>query len=192
MSSSENKENIFTQGTDKAIISSDIFAPKASFKELVLDKSKSPSSNNSLLSAGQTQYTPSKQVSFVLNKDEGSEYDADKNDESNPKALETIPASNGEATRIEFDDDGYWTSPSISELKKKSLSELRSVDNFIVGRKHYGQIKFLEPVDLSSFVNLDDITGNLIIFGSKSCIVYPDDNKPQEGEGFEPSSKDNS
>lgn len=72
----------------------------------------------------------------------------------------------------------------MSELKKKSLSELRKIEHFKVGRKHYGEIEFLEPVDLSSFVNLDDIAGTLIVFASQSCVVYPDDNAPKPGEGL--------
>ena len=84
----------------------------------------------------------------------------------------------------EVDEDGYWMTPPLSELKKKSLSELRNIPNFKIGRNHYGLIEFLEPVDLSSLINLDDICGKIVIFASKSCVVYPDDNRPKPGEGL--------
>ena len=60
---------------------------------------------------------------------------------------------------------------------------MRSVENFTVGRKYYGQIRFTKPVDLTSF-NLDEICGNVIVFGSKNIIVYPNDDAPKEGEGL--------
>ncbi|KAM9898004.1 hypothetical protein OXX79_006546, partial [Metschnikowia pulcherrima] len=87
------------------------------------------------------------------------------------------------SAREQVDDDGYWTYPPLSELKKKPLAELRSVENFKVGRKYYGVLEFTEPVDLSAF-NLDDICGNIVTFGSKSVVLYPDDDQPKVGEGL--------
>lgn len=124
-----------------------------------------------------------KKVSFILDKRRPSEADAvEKAVVTTPIAYDT--AASDDDARI-YDEDGYWSSPSLRTLKQMNSSELRSVANFTVGRKHYGQITFKEPVDLTSFANLDDIAGNLITFMSKLCLVYPDETlKPKRGEGL--------
>lgn len=155
-------ETVFTPDVEQAILKSDIFAPRSDFRKLVVQGSSEP--NTGLLTYD-SKDSP-KKVSLS----------ADKTESPQKPALEY----NAEK---EVDDEGYWTLPPLSELKKKPLGELRKIDNFTVGRKHYGEIKFLKPVDLSGF-NLDDICGNIIVFGARNVIVYPDDDQPQRGEGF--------
>lgn len=156
-------ESIFSSDVDKAIMASDIFAPKTDFRKLVVNGSKS---STGLLAYTEEANKPL-QVSFTVDKIETS-----------------VPLVEYDASPVEeADDDGYWTSPPLSELKKKSLSQLRSIENFTVGRKFYGVVKFTKPVDLSAF-NLDDICGNVVVFGSKNVILYPEDDKPQVGEGL--------
>ena len=64
-------DDLFSAATDQAIISSDIFRPKESFKSLVLDKSKASNALLTELSSG-----PTKQVTFVLDKSESKELSA--------------------------------------------------------------------------------------------------------------------
>ncbi|KAJ8101543.1 nuclear protein 96-domain-containing protein [Lipomyces tetrasporus] len=83
------------------------------------------------------------------------------------------------------ENDGYWSSPSASVLRKMSLKELESVANYKVGRKGYGEVSFNRPVDLSAFAHPEQIPGQLILFGPKTCTVYPDDSiKPEQGKGL--------
>lgn len=44
--------------------------------------------------------------------------------------------------------DEYYTVPSISELSARTMTELQRVENFTVGRKGYGEISWVEPVDV--------------------------------------------
>ncbi|OMJ14213.1 Nucleoporin [Smittium culicis] len=79
----------------------------------------------------------------------------------------------------------YWTSPSIEELRNLSPSKLKSVNEFMCGRHGYGQIRFDEPVDLTSVGAIASIPGQIILFANKVCTVYPDDNtKPPRGSGL--------
>lgn len=179
-------DDLFSAATDQAIISSDIFRPKESFKSLVLDKSKASNALLTELSSG-----PTKQVTFVLDKSESKELSAstpeplDKDEKSKLELQgEQQKQQQGQDQDSDVDSEGYWMSPSLQELKKKSLLELKSIPKFKIGRKHYGELEFLEPVDLTSIVNLDDIAGNLVTFSNKTCVVYPDDNKPKPGEGL--------
>jgi nuclear pore complex protein Nup98-Nup96 len=67
----------------------------------------------------------------------------------------------------------YWSSPTVSELKKMSKQELRSVSNFIVGRHNIGEIHFNQgqPVDLSE-VDLDKLFGDIVQLNPRNATVY--------------------
>lgn len=81
----------------------------------------------------------------------------------------------------------YWTVPAIQDLQLLSRRDLKSVPNFLVGRKGFGQIQFQEDVDLTGIPNLeDDLCGEVIVFKQSLCSVYPDDplDKPPVGEGL--------
>ncbi|OLY85664.1 Nucleoporin [Smittium mucronatum] len=79
----------------------------------------------------------------------------------------------------------YWTSPTIEELRKLSPLKLKSVNEFMCGRYGYGQIRFDEPVDLTSVGAMASIPGQIILFANKVCTVYPDENtKPPRGSGL--------
>lgn len=148
---------------DNAILGTDIFAPKEDYKRLLIKEAQEP---KALITNSPTAAAP-KQVTFNVERSEP---------EKEPLSVKHVP-------ELEVDDDGYWTSPPLSELKKTPMAELRAVKDFTVGRKFYGKITFQKPVDLSSF-NLDDICGNIVVFGSKNVVVYPDDDQPKIGEGL--------
>ena len=70
-----------------------------------------------------------------------------------------------------------------------SNSELSSFKGLTVGRVGYGEIQFLEPVDLTSLPRLSALLGKVVQIDNKECTVYPDsiegdDVKPQPGEGL--------
>lgn len=92
---------------------------------------------------------------------------------------------------------GYWCSPSVHKLAGLSLSELSSVKDFIVGRKGYGQIAYLAPVDLVALAQLNPkhsvelnlsnsfLNEQVVIFDHKKVNVYPDEiQKPPLGQGI--------
>lgn len=181
----KTQNGLFGVDTDVAISSSSIFRPQTSVRKLIVDKVQEAGKKlPALIQVAAGEREPPKQVSMVL--DSGRKDEEEINGTSSPKLIESevVNGSQPGSEQDEIDENGYWTSPSILELKRKPLASLRSIEHFKVGRKNYGHIEFLQPVDLSLIVNLDDIAGNLIIFDSKSCVVYPDDDKPKEGEGF--------
>lgn len=69
----------------------------------------------------------------------------------------------------------YYTVPTLSELREWSHAELRSVESFVVGRKGFGAVEFIEPVDLTTVGELNNIPGGLVQLRRKECFVYPDE-----------------
>jgi nuclear pore complex protein Nup98-Nup96 len=58
---------------------------------------------------------------------------------------------------------------------------LKQVQNLVVGRKGYGEVRYEQPVDLSNVV-LEDIMGNIVVIEDKTVVVYPDqESKPAKG-----------
>ncbi|CEJ03023.1 hypothetical protein RMCBS344292_17014 [Rhizopus microsporus] len=81
------------------------------------------------------------------------------------------PASTSSALAIK---NGYYVSPTLDTLKGMSKESLKSVQNLVVGRTGFGEIRFEKPVDLSQ-VDLDDFLGNLIVIDDRRVVVYPDE-----------------
>jgi nuclear pore complex protein Nup98-Nup96 len=51
----------------------------------------------------------------------------------------------------------------------------------------YGEIHFLDPVDLTGLSKLDELRGQVVRFDDKECTVYPDSDdadKPAPGTGL--------
>uniref|UniRef100_V5EXZ9 Peptidase S59 domain-containing protein n=1 Tax=Kalmanozyma brasiliensis (strain GHG001) TaxID=1365824 RepID=V5EXZ9_KALBG len=69
----------------------------------------------------------------------------------------------------------YYTEPSLAALRTANYNELAAVHNFIVGRKGVGQIEFLDPVDLTSIGDLNDIVGGIVQIRLKEVVVYPEE-----------------
>lgn len=90
----------------------------------------------------------------------------------------------------------YYVQPPLSELREWSHTELRSVEGFSVGRKGYGSVEFVEPVDLTSVGQLGNVPGGIVQLRTKECFVYPDEDDcfdPETGRerdgvqpGFDP------
>ena len=62
-----------------------------------------------------------------------------------------------------------------------------SFSGLVVGRVGYGQITFLEPVDLTGLPRLSSLLGEIVRFDDKECSVYPDADeaeKPPPGAGL--------
>ena len=96
----------------------------------------------------------------------------------------TTSLTSSQTYDLTSEEDGtYWTIPSMSTIL--SLRDVRSIPNFVVGRKGYGQVRFLHPVDLSQVRSIPDIPGTIVVFDLKICTVYPDEGmKPPVGKGL--------
>ncbi|CAN1299460.1 Nuclear pore complex protein NUP98A [Linum perenne] len=78
----------------------------------------------------------------------------------------------------------YYTEPRIQELAAKERAEpgyCRRVKDFVVGRRGFGSIKFLDETDVRR-LDLD----SLVHFNTREVIVYMDDHqqKPPVGQGL--------
>ncbi|KAI8356144.1 nucleoporin autopeptidase-domain-containing protein [Choanephora cucurbitarum] len=79
---------------------------------------------------------------------------------------------------------GYYISPSLETLASMPKEGLKQIQNLVVGRKGFGEIRFEQSVDLSE-IDLEDIMGQLIVIEDKAAVVYPDqDKKPPKGTGL--------
>ncbi|EIW69491.1 hypothetical protein TREMEDRAFT_62352 [Tremella mesenterica DSM 1558] len=79
----------------------------------------------------------------------------------------------------------YWCKPTLAKLKQMSQRDLSSILKFSAGRRGYGEVTFLEPVDLTG-LPLDDFLGTVIKFRDMELAVYPDNyaDKPPRGKGL--------
>lgn len=92
--------------------------------------------------------------------------------------------TSGPATLEEGD---YWVKPDLETLKKAGYDELSSFNGLVVGRVGYGEIHFLEPVDLTGLAKLGALLGEVVRFDDKECSVYSDSeevDKPPPGSGL--------
>ncbi|WWC85271.1 uncharacterized protein L201_000133 [Kwoniella dendrophila CBS 6074] len=79
----------------------------------------------------------------------------------------------------------YWCKPKMEKLRQLSKQELSELPNFTAGRRGFGEVTFLEPVDLT-LAPLDDLLGTIIVFDQSELSVYPDDYpaKAPQGQGL--------
>lgn len=79
----------------------------------------------------------------------------------------------------------YWCKPRMEKLKQMGENYLSKISNFTVGRSGYGEVTFLEPVDVTGF-DLNDLFGKVVVFTEMELAVYPDDweDKPPQGQGL--------
>jgi nuclear pore complex protein Nup98-Nup96 len=81
----------------------------------------------------------------------------------------------------------YWSKPDLHTLKNLGYDALVSFEGLVVGRVGYGEIHFLQPVDLTGVPKLDALLSQVIRFDDKECSVYPDSDeaeKPDVGSGL--------
>ncbi|KAF9534570.1 hypothetical protein CPB83DRAFT_842534 [Crepidotus variabilis] len=98
----------------------------------------------------------------------------------------------GEKNESELEDGDYYVKPDLLTLKKAGYDDLSAFPDLVVGRKGYGEIHFLEPVDLTGLPKLGALLGEVIRFDLKECSVYPDSeesDKPPPGSGLNVSAR---
>jgi nuclear pore complex protein Nup98-Nup96 len=78
----------------------------------------------------------------------------------------------------------YWMEPSKEEIQNMNRVQRQKVQNFTVGRKNSGWVKFKVPVDLTN-IDLDNLYDNIVVLEIRSCTVYPNPaKKPAVGKGL--------
>jgi nuclear pore complex protein Nup98-Nup96 len=81
----------------------------------------------------------------------------------------------------------YWVKPALPTLVNLGYEDLVAFKDLVVGRVGYGEIQFLEPVDLTNLPRLGALLGEIVKFDDKECSVYPDTDdadKPAPGSGL--------
>lgn len=64
--------------------------------------------------------------------------------------------------------------------------DLKELHHFTVGRRGFGEVTWLEPVDLTG-LDLNELLGAVVVFSRMELTVYADDyaaSKPEQGEGL--------
>ena len=99
----------------------------------------------------------------------------------------TSPEGNERPISEELKKGDYSVKPDLQTLKTSGHDQLLVCEGLVVGRKGYGEIQFLEPVDLTGLPKLGALLGGVIRFDDKECSVYPDSedvDKPPPGSGL--------
>ncbi|KAJ7068811.1 nucleoporin autopeptidase-domain-containing protein [Mycena amicta] len=173
-----------------------------SVKKLILDKKVEPgelfSKTSSPGSAGKAKITFSPALSIAAREKEAAAAASNATRlVDSPSAPVRIPSGNRFAAqpRANADDeqgDGdeegtYWVRPDLNTLRQAGYTKLSAFPDLVVGRVGYGEIQFLEPVDLTGLPKLNVLLGGVVRFEDKECSVYPDSDeveKPPPGQGL--------
>ncbi|KAJ3985756.1 nucleoporin autopeptidase-domain-containing protein [Lentinula detonsa] len=175
---------------------------RKSVKKLILDKKVEPTelfvkSGSSPLRGGKIMFSPA--LSIAAREREAAAAAASpppsqpaKSPTPTPQPQRTTKkftaSQNGQgADEDELQEGDYYVKPNMETLKSSGFDQLSSFKDLVVGRVGYGEIHFLEPVDLTGLLKLGELLGGVIRFEDKECSVYPDADdteKPPEGSGL--------
>lgn len=167
---------------------------RASFKKLVLDKKVDASD---LLKRSGASLSPKKpafnaSLAIAAREKETATFPTSSSARTHPSnergtthaLLDSQTPDESPTTSQEGD---YCVEPSISSLSKLGYEELAKVKDLVVKRIGFGEIRFLEPVDLTTLTKLSDLLGEQVRFDEMECSVYPDSDgvdKPPPGNGL--------
>ncbi|KAJ3816130.1 hypothetical protein F5880DRAFT_1512928, partial [Lentinula raphanica] len=77
------------------------------------------------------------------------------------------------AEEDELQEGDYYVKPKLEVqlevLKSSGFDQLSSFKDLVVGRVGYGEICFLDPVDLTGLLKLSELLGGVIRFEDKEC-----------------------
>lgn len=167
---------------DKKVEPSDLFkssAPKVSFNPALSIAARELEAATASTSS-QRQLEPATPAAKPT-KNSGNKFSAQLTTESVAKD------SDKGADVSELKEGDYYVRPSLSDLKRRGFGELASTEGLIVGRVGYGEIEFLEAVDLTGLQRTTELLGEIVRFDDKECAVYPDAeeaDKPPPGTGL--------
>ncbi|KAI5450447.1 hypothetical protein NCC49_003070 [Naganishia albida] len=178
------------------VLSPAAFTPRSSVKKLVIEKKV----NGANLSASLSQSTNRQVDRSLINPDADGEvngnasvFGANESISGTPsRSVSKAPANKpAPATKSlntlsrnvdldDFEEGEYYTIPDMHSLCNATMEELQSVEDFVVGRKGYGELRYLESVDVASAGDLKKICGEIVIFARGTCEVYPESTENME------------
>ncbi len=201
LSVSTSTGNLF-DAPSSAVLDPNAFTPRHSVKKLVLQKKVTGSD----LQASQRHRVQGDRSHLLLDGDAestlgGSVAGLDDEARGSPAprrasgavSLLATKRTGSKLNQIERDidlntlkEDEYYTIPAMPELANASFEDLKNVEEFVVGRKGWGELRYLESVNLNEVPNLRDIMGHLVLFERPmECEVYPDGSDRREpGSGL--------
>lgn len=186
------------KGLTDAALSPNAFVPRASIKKLTLTPKANGFSNGedkleSVLGKSALKSSASQNGLATPNRNDSSSPGPMTFNPPPSSRTEESPRRNGaldSSTRVAASErqpkkGEYWCKPKLEKLRQMGQRDLSSLPNFTAGRRGYGEVTFLEPVDLTE-VDLNDLLGSIIVFTEMELSVYPDDykDKPARGEGL--------
>ena len=179
---------------------------RESVKKVILDKKVEPteffvkSGSPGTMKSGKITFTPAlglasreRQVSATLTQHPESPTPAPRTNRSinrfTAQSTKDVTSHEGDEQPVsaELKKGDYSVKPDLQTLKNSGHDQLSVCEGLIVGRKGYGEIQFLEPVDLTGLPKLGALLGEVIRFDDKECSVYPDSeevDKPPPGSGL--------
>lgn len=171
---------------DSAVLGVGAFTPRPSNKKLVFDKVTTDDISalvNKKTTTPKTLFDPKLELVASKKKETKSaaEQTARPSSASSSSTMNDVPPA---ALSAASSRHGYYSSPTLEALESMTEEELKHVENFVVGRQGYGEIRFKKPVDLSKY-DVHEIMGKLVIIEERTVVVYPDESeKPPEGQGL--------
>jgi nuclear pore complex protein Nup98-Nup96 len=181
-----------------------------SVKKLILDKkvepaelfSKSGGAGSPGAVRGKITFSPA--LSIAAREKESAAAQTRLTATDSPTPAPRVPPANrftAQSTQNAFQGDGdesagasanpeegdYWVRPDLATLRQAGYERLSAFPDLVVGRVGYGEIHFLEPVDLTGLPKLGALLGEVVRFDDKECSVYPDSDevdKPPPGSGL--------
>ncbi|WFD18276.1 hypothetical protein MCAP1_000475 [Malassezia caprae] len=183
---------LFRNPSDAAVLPSQAFIPRSTSKRLVLDADTSLTHSPSLRASVPRAMTPRARFSPAVKKvvagvDGDTSLVVPARDTSvltstpAPKAKSPAGAAELRSPRPLQKGD-YFTEPSLAALRAMPFDELAQVPDFVVGRVGFGQVSFLEPVDLTSVPDLSFVAGGVVQLRAKECFVYPQEEDLESDE----------
>ena len=189
------------KGLTDAALTPNAFVPRPSIKRLtVTPKSINPGSEDRLesvlgksalrssTSTPQASSDRGTSSSRALPSNPSNGANGENGEQANPPSRQITPIDN--SLRMSGSErppkkGEYWCKPKLEKLRQMGRNDLRELHDFTAGRRGYGEVTFLELVDLTA-LDLSDLLGRVIVFSDMELAVYPDDynDKPERGHGL--------
>lgn len=179
---------------DKKVEPSDLFlksgisnTPKVTFNPSLSVAAREIEATAGVSSSSQQRYSSPAPIANDSTPRRSNRYTADASESDLSSPTKSAAPLDRESQQIELQEGDYYVKPDLEILKRKSYDELSSFEGLVVGRVGYGEIHFLEPVDLTGLPKLGALLGELVRFDDKECSVYPDSedvDKPLPGSGL--------
>ena len=184
-----SSSTLFRGPSDAQALSPQAFIPRSTSKRLVLDGDASFSRSPSVvrrdtlgLSTPRARFSPAveraaEQSSSALGASAGVVSalgdETDRGDLSVSRELPRAKTPVAPARAATPRKGDYVLSPPLHELRAMEYEQLAALHPFSVSRVGFGEVAFLEAVDLATLPDLSYIGGGVVQLRAKECFVYP-------------------